>query len=62
MEDKSKCPICNSPYYARALGNMVENDDTPDHETVLYYVQELTCSNKKCNHVEQIKHKQEIIR
>jgi hypothetical protein len=61
MEDKSLCSVCNKPMYAKGLGNIVEGDNSPETETKVYYMQELTCSDKKCKHKEIVKHPQEII-
>lgn len=57
-----KCPIHNQPLYVRALGNVVENDNTPDVETVLYYAQEQYCSVPGCKYTNVIKHPQTIIK
>lgn len=44
-----KCPVCQVELRITRSRNVVENDDTPNEETKLYIVQELSCINKKCS-------------
>jgi hypothetical protein len=48
--------------YAKAIGNIVEGDNSPDAETKVYFVQELTCSKKSCGYKEIARHPQPIIK
>jgi hypothetical protein len=56
------CPKCGQPMYAKAIGNVVEGDSSPDTETKVYFVQELTCSKKSCGYKEIARHPQPIIK
>jgi DNA-directed RNA polymerase subunit M/transcription elongation factor TFIIS len=54
------CPKCGQPMYAKAIGSVVEGDNSPDTETTVCFVQELTCS--KCGYKEIARHPQPIIK
>ena len=48
------CPLCKLDLRITHSWNKVENDDTPDTETKLYVVQELSCLNKNCKNFEKV--------
>ena len=43
-----QCPLCHLEMRITSTRNVVENDDTPDAQTKLYVVQDLSCLNKDC--------------
>lgn len=49
-----KCPQCQVEMRITRSFNKVENDDTPDTETKLFVVQELSCLNKNCANYEKV--------
>ena len=49
-----KCPLCNVEMRITKVRNILENDDTPDKETKLFIVQELSCMNKACLNYEKV--------
>lgn len=49
-----KCPLCNIEMRITSSKNIVENDDTPDTETKLFVMQDLTCMNKNCSNFEKV--------
>lgn len=49
-----KCPLCQVEMRITRSLNRVENDDTPDAETKLFTLQELTCMNKACANYEKV--------
>ena len=42
------CPICQVEMRITSTKNVVEHDDTPNEETKLYVVQDLSCVNREC--------------
>ena len=59
-----KCPLCQLEMRITRSRNVVENDDTPDTPTRLFYEQEMSCLNKNCSNynkvVETVKNEQPI--
>lgn len=49
-----KCPLCQVEMRISHSRNIVENDNTPDEETKLFVVQDLTCMNKNCANYERV--------
>ena len=49
-----KCPLCQLELRITRARNIVENDDTPDEETKLFVVQELSCLNKNCKNYNKV--------
>ena len=49
-----KCPLCRLEMRITKSINRVENDDSPDEETKLYMIQELTCMNKNCDNYNKV--------
>lgn len=49
-----KCPLCQTEMGIWRTHNVVENDDTPNEETKLYIVQELSCLRKECENYQKI--------
>ena len=49
-----KCPLCNLEMRITKSINRVEHDDTPDEETKLFIIQELTCVNKRCPNFDKV--------
>ena len=43
-----KCPLCNIEARITATRNVVEHDDTPDEQTTLFVVQDISCVNPEC--------------
>lgn len=54
-----KCPLCDLEMVIKEKHRKIENDDTPDKETKVYIIHDMTCRNRKCNNynkvVEQVK-------
>jgi len=48
-----KCPLCQVEMRIARSFNEVENDDTPNVETKLYVVQNLSCVNKACENYDR---------
>lgn len=59
-----KCPLCQLEMRITRSRNVIENDDTPDVPTRLYYEQEISCLNKNCPNynkvIETVKNEQPI--
>ena len=49
-----KCPLCQVELRITHSRNVVEHDDTPNEETKLFVVQELSCLNKNCKNYETV--------
>ena len=49
-----KCPECQLELRITRSRNVVENDDTPNEETKLFIVQELSCTNKNCTNYNKV--------
>ena len=49
-----KCPLCDLEMRITHSRNVVENDDTPDRETKLYKIQDMSCMNKNCLNYERV--------
>ena len=49
-----KCPLCQVELRITNSRNVVEHDDTPNEETKLFVVQELSCLNKNCKNYETV--------
>jgi len=49
-----KCQLCQLELRITRARNIVENDDTPDKETKLFVVQELSCLNKNCKNYKKV--------
>lgn len=49
-----QCPICKVEMRISRSHNVVENDDTPNEETKLYIVQDLSCMNRNCANYEKV--------
>lgn len=49
-----KCPLCQVEMRISHSRNIVENDNTPDEETKLFVVQDLTCMNKNCANYKRV--------
>lgn len=49
-----KCPVCQLEMRISRSRNVVENDDTPDKETKLYRLQELSCMNENCANYDKV--------
>lgn len=43
-----KCPLCNLEMAIQSSRYETQDDDSPDKETRLFIVMELTCRDKKC--------------
>ena len=59
-----KCPLCNVELRITKVRNILEDDDTPDKETKLFIIQELSCLNKDCPNngqvVQTVKNEQQL--
>ena len=59
-----KCPLCNVEMRITKVRNILEDDDTPDKETKLFIIQELSCLNKDCPNngqvVQTVKNEQQL--
>lgn len=55
-----KCPLCSIEMIIQKTYTEVEGDNSPDTQTKVYTLQELSCRNKKCGNygkvVETVKH------
>ena len=49
-----KCPLCQVEMRITSSRNRVENDTTPDEETKLFVIQELSCMNKNCANFQKV--------
>ena len=49
-----KCPLCQVEMRITSTRNVVEHDDTPNEETKLFVVQDLSCLNEKCENYKQV--------
>ncbi len=49
-----KCPVCQLEMRISRSYNIVENDDTPDKETKLYVLQDMSCRNENCTNFNQV--------
>ena len=49
-----KCPLCRLEMRITKNLHRVENDDSPNEETKLYIIQELTCLNKNCDNYNKV--------
>lgn len=48
------CPVCQLEMRITNTRNVVEHDDTPNEETKLYVVQDLTCMNRECRNFNKV--------
>ena len=48
------CPICQVEMRITNTKNVAEHDDTPDEETKLFVVQELSCVNRECSNYNKV--------
>lgn len=59
-----KCPLCNVEAVITKSYTTVEGDSSPNTETKVYNVQEISCRNKNCSNYEKViakaKHKLNI--
>lgn len=59
-----KCPLCNVEASISKTYTKVEGDNSPDTETKVYTVHEISCRNKKCSNyskvIETVKHQLNI--
>lgn len=59
-----QCPLCKIEMAIQNTYTKVEGDNSPDTETKVFTVQELTCRNKQCSNygkvVETVKHQMDI--
>jgi len=49
-----KCPLCQLEMRITRSRNVIENDDTPDRPTKLFYEQEISCLNKNCSNYNKV--------
>ena len=49
-----KCPLCQVEMRIFRSRNVVENDDTPDVQTKLFILQDMSCRNENCENYEKI--------
>lgn len=49
-----KCPLCNVEAFINRTYNRVEGDNSPDTETKVYTVQEMSCRNKNCDNYNKV--------
>nr|DAK54877.1 MAG TPA: Ogr/Delta-like zinc finger protein [Caudoviricetes sp.] len=49
-----KCPLCNIEMSIQRSYTEVTGDNSPDTETQVFTVQELTCRNKQCSNYGKI--------
>ena len=49
-----KCPLCSLEMRITRTRNVVENDNTPDEDTKLFVVQEMSCMNKNCSNYKKV--------
>ena len=49
-----KCPLCNVEAFISSTYNKVEGDNSPDTETKVYTVQEMSCRNKNCDNYNKV--------
>ena len=59
-----KCPLCNVEARITKTCTTVEGDESPNTETKVYTIQEISCMNKNCSNYEKViakaKHKLNI--
>lgn len=49
-----KCPLCNIEMIIQRAYVSVEGDESPDTETKVHTVQEMSCRNKQCSNYGKI--------
>ena len=49
-----KCPVCQVELRITRSRNVIEHDDTPNEETKLFVIQELSCLNRNCQKYETV--------
>ena len=49
-----KCPLCQVEMRISKSRLVVENDDRPDKETIVYRIQELSCMNRDCANYDKV--------
>lgn len=54
------CKICNNHMYIIKGKHRVENDNTPDVPTKLFYDHTYQCTNDKCKHTEIVSNEIEL--
>ena len=58
------CPLCGTEMGITAAYQRVEGDESPDTETKVFTVQEMSCRNKQCSNygkvVETVRHQLEL--